>query len=68
MHGENGHVHARTHLQRQRRVKCPAGSRGATRNKERAGQQNAPTGSSQKLKLFIRAKAISEAPICNGII
>src|SRR3546814_19475159 len=28
----------------------------------------APTGSSQKLKLFMRAKAMSDAPICKGII
>src|ERR1700744_874075 len=28
----------------------------------------AATGSSQKLKLFIRAKAMSDAPICSGII
>src|SRR3546814_13825975 len=28
----------------------------------------APIGSSQKLKLFMRAKAISEAPICSGVI
>ena len=28
----------------------------------------AATGSSQKLKLFMRAKAMSDAPICIGII
>src|SRR5690625_775292 len=28
----------------------------------------APTGNNQKLRLFMRAKAMSEAPICSGII
>src|SRR5690554_1061833 len=28
----------------------------------------APTGSNQKLRLFMRAKAMSDAPICSGII
>src|SRR5690606_7218284 len=36
--------------------------------KNEAVNRMAPTGSSQKLKLFMRAKAMSEAPICMGII
>ncbi|VVE45721.1 hypothetical protein PTE30175_04295 [Pandoraea terrae] len=33
-----------------------------------ASSSRPPTGSSQKLKLFMRAKAMSDAPICSGII
>ncbi len=36
--------------------------------KKDAVNRMAPTGNSQKLKLFMRAKAMSEAPICSGII
>ena len=36
--------------------------------KKDANNNIAATGIIQKLKLFIRAKAISEAPICSGII
>ncbi len=37
-----------------------------TRNDEISSRP--PTGSSQKLKLFMRANAMSDAPICSGII
>ena len=36
--------------------------------KKEPNNKAAATGKIQKLKLFIRAKAISDAPICNGII
>ena len=62
-------VHARAHLQRQRRVERPAGGGRAAGHEERADQQHArPAVSSQKLKLFMRANAMSDAPICSGII
>jgi hypothetical protein len=38
VHGENAGVHRRAHLQRQRRIQRPAGSRCATGHEERAGQ------------------------------
>ncbi|KAI1690509.1 hypothetical protein Ddc_24891 [Ditylenchus destructor] len=40
VHGEDGQVHARAHLQRQRRVQRPAGGGGAARHEERGGQHD----------------------------
>ena len=68
MHREDAGIHRRAHLQRERRVERPA------RGRRTAGHENEATSVmaagiiSQKLKLFIRAKAMSEAPICSGII
>ena len=48
------------------KVQPPDGAPPGTRNEP--NNNKAATGKIQKLKLFIRAKAISDAPICKGII
>ena len=69
VHREDAGVHRRAHLQRQRRVERPAGRGRAAGHEERARPASAPAGiSSQKLRLFMRANAMSAAPICSGII
>lgn len=48
------------------KVQPPDGAPPGT--KKEPNNNKAATGKIQKLKLFIRAKAISDAPICRGII
>ena len=64
---KNGHIHAHAHLHGERRIDRPAPAGAPPGTKNEPISSSAAGGSSQKLQLFMRAKAISGAPIIIGI-
>ena len=65
---ENGQVHAHTHLGGKRRIQRPAGSRGATRNKERDHEQAWQPEPAARMTSYSSVQTPYQgAPICIGI-